>query len=203
MLALNRRGTSPIHRASAGWKLIALIALISAISITGANLVVSLVSFAAIFALFAVAFGDAKTFAKQLWSLKWLIAISLIPQLFFTTAAIAATITLRLTDIILLAALFTLTTKTADLIQAIERGLQPIARPLTRIGLHPQTISLIFAMTINAIPMILLFTKNVQEAQKARGQSPRIHLMAVPVLVASLKYADEFADSLTARGVSI
>jgi len=58
-------------------------------------------------------------------------------------------------------------------------------------------------MTINAVPMILKFAAQTREAQQARGAKPSIALMTVPLLVASLKYADDFAEALTARGVEV
>ena len=58
-------------------------------------------------------------------------------------------------------------------------------------------------MTINAVPMILKFAAQTREAQQARGAKPSITLMTVPLLVASLKYADDFAEALAARGVEV
>jgi biotin transport system permease protein len=58
-------------------------------------------------------------------------------------------------------------------------------------------------MTINAIPMITKFLAQTKEAQQARGVKPTPVLITVPLLVASLKYADEFAEALAARGVEV
>jgi biotin transport system permease protein len=104
----------------------------------------------------------------------------------------------------LLATLFSLTTKTRDLLDSIESVLgSQFFRPLTRLGLKPQTVSLTFAMTMNAIPMIMKFLNQTKEAQAARGVKPTPVRMTIPLLVASLKYADEFAEALTARGVEV
>jgi biotin transport system permease protein len=112
--------------------------------------------------------------------------------------------TVRLTDAVLLAALFSLTTKTRDLLDSIESGLgSKWCRPLTRLGLKPETVSLAFAMTMNAIPMIMKFLNQTKEAQAARGLKPTPVRMTIPLLVASLKYADEYAEALTARGVEV
>jgi biotin transport system permease protein len=200
MISLMWPGTSPLHRLAAGRKLLALIILISAISIFGSNPTVSLTALVAILGLFAIAFPTegAKLFAVQLWKLKYLVLIIVVPQLLIGTAwTTIASNALRLTDAILLATLFTLTTKNSDLTEGIERACQP----LKRIGIKPQTVSLTLAMAINAIPMLTKFAAQTREAQQARGVKPTPTLMAVPLLVASLKYADEFAEALTARGV--
>ena len=199
MTPLFGTNTSPLHRAAPGPKLLALIAIIAAVTwapLTGLALTA---------ALYALAFkGLAKLF-EQLWNLKLLIALITIPQLLFgTDLTTVLNATTRLTDAMLLATLFSLTTKTRDLIDSIESALhsKPL-RPLTRLGLKPETVSLAFAMTMNAIPMIMKFLNQTKEAQAARGLKPTPIRMTIPLLVASLKYSDEFAEALTARGVEV
>jgi biotin transport system permease protein len=188
--------------------LVALIILISAISIIGSNPIGAVAGFAVALGLYLVAFpkgpscteSGATLFAKQLWTLKWLLALVIIPQLVFGALwQIVLTNALRLTDALLIATLFTLTTKHEELMSVIERG----CKPLRRFGIKPETVSLTLAMTINAIPMIAKFLAQTKEAQQARGVKPNAVLLTVPLLVASLKYADEYAEALTARGVEV
>jgi biotin transport system permease protein len=199
MTALFGTNTSPLHRAAPGPKLLALIALIAAVTwapLTGLALTA---------ALYALAFKSQTKFFEQLWNLKLLIALITIPQLLFGTDLVTVlNATIRLTDAMLLATLFSLITKTRDLIDSIEGALQskPL-RPLTRLGLKPETVSLAIAMTMNAIPMIMKFLNQTKEAQAARGLKPTPIRMTIPLLVASLKYSDEFAEALTARGVEV
>jgi biotin transport system permease protein len=202
---------SLIHRASAGPKLLALILLIAAISIDLPFIDATIkpwipaLALALTAALYAVAFSGLGKFFEQLWNLKLLIILVTIPQLLFgTPVSVVFGATLRLTDAMLLAVLFSLTTKTRDLLDSIERALgSKLFRPLTRLGLKPETVGLAFAMTMNAIPMIMKFLNQTKEAQSARGLKPNSVRMTIPLLVASLKYADEFAEALTARGVEI
>ena len=199
MTPLFGTNTSPLHRAAPGPKLLALIALIAAVTwapLTGLALTA---------ALYALAFKGLTKFFEQLWNLKLLIALITIPQLLFgTDLTTVLNATTRLTDAMLLATLFSLTTKTRDLIDSIESALhsKPL-RPLTRLGLKPETVTLAFAMTMNAIPMIMKFLNQTKEAQAARGLKPTPIRMTIPLLVASLKYSDEFAEALTARGVEV
>lgn len=199
MTTLFGSNTSPIHRAAPGPKLLALILLILAVSWS------PLAGLAVTAALFAFAFKNLTKFFKQLWALKLLIALITIPQLLLGTPwQTVFDSTLRITDAMLLATLFSLTTKTQALLDSIEGALnsKPL-RPLTRLGLKPETVSLAFAMTMNAIPMIMKFVGQIKEAQSARGLKPTPVRMTIPLLVASLKYSDEFAEALTARGVEV
>jgi biotin transport system permease protein len=202
MRALFRQGTSPLHRLTIGTKLLFLIAIITVLSIVATNPAAILLATAFTVTIYKIAFptDGVATLAKQIWALKWLILIIVIPQLIFGAAWLPVTTNaLRLTIAIALATLFTLTTKHEDLLASIEQAV----RPLKRIGIKPETVSLAITMTINAIPMILKFAAQTKEAQAARGAKPSITLMTVPLLVASLKYADEFAEALAARGVEV
>jgi biotin transport system permease protein len=206
-----RPSESVIHRTAPGPKLLALILLIAAISIdlpfTADAVKRWIPSFGLMLtaALYALAFPGVGKFLEQLWNLKILIALVTIPQLLFgTPLATVLTATVRLTDAMLLAALFSLTTKTRDLLDSIEGSLgSKWLSPLRRLGLKPATVSLAFAMTMNAIPMIMKFLNQTKEAQAARGLKPTPVRMTIPLLVASLKYADEYAEALSARGVEV
>lgn len=211
MILVKQPSASVIHRMAPGPKLLALILLIAAISIDlpfiddafkpwipAAGLLLTA-------ALYAVAFSDLGKFLAQVWAFKLLIALVTIPQLLFGTPLVnVLTATVRLTDAMLLAALFSLTTKTRDLLDSIEGALgSKWLSPLRRLGMKPATVSLAFAMTMNAIPMIMKFLNQTKEAQAARGVKPTPVRMTIPLLVASLKYADEYAEALSARGVEV
>jgi biotin transport system permease protein len=207
MVTLFRPGNSLLHRLPAGPKLLVLMILIAVISIVGSNPMGALAALLATAMLYSFAFAFAfaanagsALFLKQIWSLKWLLLLIVVPQLIFGASwQIVWANAVRLTAAILLATLFTFTTKNSELMLAIERTF----KPLERIGIKPETASLTLAMTINAIPMITKFLAQTKEAQQARGIKPTATLITVPLLVASLKYADEFAEALTARGVEI
>jgi biotin transport system permease protein len=192
-----------------GPKLLALVLLIAVISIqlpfAPIRPWVPAIALALTAALYTLAFRTPVKFFEQVWNLKYLIILITIPQLLFGTPwATVLSATVRLTDAMLLAALLSLTTKTRDLLDSIEAGLgSKWLRPIRRFGLKPATVSLAFAMTMNAIPMIMKFLNQTREAQSARGLKPTPVRMTIPLLVASLKYADEYAEALTARGVEV
>jgi biotin transport system permease protein len=211
MTSLKRSNSYPLHRLSPGPKLAALVLLIAAFSVDlpfiddHFKLWIPTLAFALTATLYFAAFSGLTKFTEQLWNLKLLIVLITIPQLLFGSSLInVLNATIRLTDAMLLAALFSLTTKTKDLLDSIEATLGSTwLRPITRLGLKPETVALAFAMTMNAIPMMLKFLNQTKEAQAARGLKPTPVRMTIPLLVASLKYADEYAEALTARGVEI
>jgi len=203
MVTLFRPGNSLLHRLPAGPKLLVLMILIAVISIVGSSPLGALAALLATAMLYSFAFAagaGSALFLKQIWSLKWLLLLIVVPQLIFGASwLIVWANAVRLTAAILLATLFTFTTKNSELMLAIERTF----KPLGRFGIKPETASLTLAMTINAIPMITKFLAQTKEAQQARGVKPTATHITVPLLVASLKYADEFAEALAARGVEI
>jgi biotin transport system permease protein len=202
MRALFRPGSSTLHLLPVGLKLLILIAFIGVIQVVATNPASVMAALAVTTALYKVAFplDGVTAMAKQIWSLKWLILMLVIPQLIFGAAWLPVTTNaIRLTTAIALATLFTLTTESEAMQASIERAV----RPLKRFGIKPENVSLTIAMTINAVPMILKFAAQTREAQQARGAKASIALMTVPLLVASLKYADDFAEALTARGVEV
>jgi biotin transport system permease protein len=103
----------------------------------------------------------------------------------------------RVVAVILLANLVTLTTRTDDLVDAIERALAP----LRHLRVNPGRVALMLSMTITTIPVIAGYAAQIREAQRARGVPVAPLAFVVPLLVMALKHADDLADALTARGV--
>ncbi len=196
MIALYVPGRSVIHRAPAWLKLLALIVLALAISLYPHTLLSAAIAFVAVAALFAIAGLGIRTYLRQLWLARWVALLVAVTQLIFLTPADAVINTLRVVAIVLLAALLTLTTRSEDLLDALERGL----RPLARIGVDPRRVSLTLSLTISMIPVVASIAAQVRDAQRARGVRLGFRIV-VPILVIALRHADAVADALTARGV--
>jgi biotin transport system permease protein len=196
MIALYRAGTSVIHRLPAGPKLIALMLLAVAITIF-ANTAWSIAGAGVLVVIGYLAAGlGVIEILRQLLALRWLIAITLVTQILFLSLSVAAANTGRVVTVVMLATLVTLTTRTSDLLDAVERGLGPFRR----IGVDPARVGLLLSMTITAIPAIAGFAATIRDAQRARGATPHLHILVMPLLVMSLKHADDLADALIARG---
>ncbi|HLP22801.1 MAG TPA: energy-coupling factor transporter transmembrane component T [Microbacteriaceae bacterium] len=96
-----------------------------------------------------------------------------------------------------LAALVTVTTPTTALVDAVSRAARPI------IGARrADTLGLMVSLVIRTIPVLSGFVHEVNDARKARGQERSLRAFAVPVVVRSLRAANELGDALAARGVA-
>lgn len=110
----------------------------------------------------------------------------------------AATVLLRLTSLMLLAAAVTAATGIGDFIDEITLA----ARPLERIGLvKAADIGLSIGLVIRFVPEILDRYRAIKDAHHARGLKPRILTLAVPLIILTLKNADEIAAAIDARGI--
>lgn len=109
----------------------------------------------------------------------------------------AAEILLRVAALMAFALAVTLTTRTSDLIQVCERALYP----LDRLGwIDAGRVALALALTLRFIPEIWRNYQDIREAQAARGLSRNALALTVPLLVRTLKRADEVGDAIDARG---
>ena len=126
-----------------------------------------------------------------------LLVFLLITQLIFNEPEVAATVIARLTTIILAAQLFTRTTRIKHLIATVER----LTTPLKPLGVNPYKVALAVALMLSALGQIVGFIRQVRDAQRARGVRLAPWSWVVPVLVLSLKHADDVADALVVRGL--
>ena len=187
-------GHSPVHRARALHKILALLALGSGLFLLpgpgwalGAGL--------AVLGLYRLAGVGAATAAAQLRPAAWVLAVLFVVQLVGPGPVPALTSVLRFSVLILAAALVTLTTPTPALIDGLEQGLRRLGPrvPARRIGLA-------VALCLRFIPAIQTGVGEAREAQQARGGRARAPGLAVPSIIRTLKLADAVAEAVYARG---
>ncbi|MGW9159566.1 MULTISPECIES: energy-coupling factor transporter transmembrane component T [unclassified Microbacterium] len=196
MIALYRPGSSILHRAPAGLKLAALAVgalLLSLYPHDAASIALSLLGVLAIYGLGAM---PIRVPLLEVWRLRWLILVLALALVIFVSPLAAWISTGRVVAILLLASLLTLTTRMADLVAVMQR----IVRPLRRFGLDPAAVALTISLTITTIPVIAGFADRVRDAARARGVRLGVRGV-VPLLVLSLRHADEVGDALAARGL--
>lgn len=196
MIALYIPGRSLLHRAPAALKLVLLIVGALVISLYPHDIWSVCITFGVVVALFLVAGLGFRVLVRQLWLTRWIVVLIAVSQLVFLTPTDAFVNTVRVVSIVLLAALLTLTTRSEDLLVALERGLGP----LRHLGVDPRRVSLTLSLAISMIPVVAGITARVRDAQRARGVRLGFRIV-VPILVISLRHADEVADALSARGV--
>ncbi|RLP76120.1 energy-coupling factor transporter transmembrane protein EcfT [Mycetocola tolaasinivorans] len=197
MISLYRPGNSPLHRLPAGRKLLLIGALILAISIYPHTLWTLGASAAIVVAAFLIAGQGLRGLWRQTRVVLPLIVFTAVFQLIFLPWMSATITTVRILLVILLAALISLTTQTSAMLDAIERALTP----LSRIGVRADRIALLLALTITVIPVIISFARDIITAHRARGVRPGPRTFVVPLLVQTMRFADELGEALNARGV--
>jgi biotin transport system permease protein len=195
VITLYRPGTSILHRAPAGVKIIVLAILALAISLLVRDLSSLALAAALTVGAYLLAGLGVTGLAAQVVAIRWIIVTMLGTQLLFLSAHLAALNTGRVVIVIVLVSLLSLTTLTVDLLDATERACQP----LRRIGVDPAQVALLLAMTVTTIPVIAGFASTIRDAQRARGVPLRLQLLVVPLLIMSLRHADDLADAVAAR----
>ena len=191
---LFRPGSSPLHRAPAGAKLLALGGL-GTLLFALPSLWLAGLALLFVLAGYSLARLPAALVLSQLRPALWILAILFLAQLWLASLGDAALLVLRFCALILAAGLVTLTTRTADMVAVIERGLSPLAR----LGLDVEKTSLALSLAIRFIPAVATVLEEVREAQAARGGAQSAVNLAVPVILRLLKMADQVAEALDAR----
>lgn len=126
------------------------------------------------------------------------IAIVGLLHLLLTSAEEAMVTVLRLSTLMLLGAAVTATTTVSAFIETITKA----AAPLERIGLAKASdIGLSVGLVVRFVPEILSRYEAIREAHRARGIRPKITTMLGPLIIATLKDADNIAEAIDARGI--
>jgi biotin transport system permease protein len=197
VITLYRPGNGWLHRMPAGPKAAAVLVVVLAISVLPTSWWSAGAAAAVVVIGYLASQLGIRELGRQVTTVRWVIVITLVSQLFFLGTEAAIANTARVIATLLLAALLVSTTRVADLLDAFERGL----KPFRRVGIDPARAALMLAVAINTIPVLARLAGTVREAQRARGGRSGPITLVVPFLVVALKHADELGEALTARGV--
>ncbi|PPK96157.1 biotin transport system permease protein [Kineococcus xinjiangensis] len=196
LTSVYRPGTSPLHRARAGTKLLALAVGASALAwqrSVPAVAVGALVVAAAV----AVAGMPARWVWEQLRPLRWVLLLVAGFQVLTQDWRLALVVCATLALAVLAAALVTATTRMQELLDVLQRLLQP----LRRVGVDPDRVALLLALTLRAVPVLQGLIAEVGDARRARGCERSLRALLVPLLIRTLRHADNLGEALAARGV--
>lgn len=195
MIGLYLPGTSALHRAPAGVKLLALAA-----AVAGASMLTEVwqlgVALLAVLCLYRAARIPWPTAAAQLRPFLWVLAVVLGVQLLFSGWVHALLAAGGLIVGVGLASLLTLTTTVSSILDVCQR----VLRPLQRFGVDPDRVGLLLALTVRCLPLAAEIVHSVTTAQKARGTQTSVFALAAPTVVRALRTADALGESLIARG---
>ena len=197
MLTLYRPGDGLLHRMPAGPKMLLLAVVAVGLAALPTAAWVAAVCAAAVLLAYVVSGIGVRELGRQVWGLRWILAITVIGQLVFLGPEPALANTARVAAALLVAALLPLTTRVDDMLDALERGLGP----LRRIGVDAERAALLLAVTITTITVLARLAAEVREAQRARGTRPSLRAGIIPFVVLSLRHADQLGEALAARGV--
>lgn len=197
MISLYRPGNGILHRMQARPKLALLTVAALLLSLLRPGIPGTVLALVLVSVVYPIASLPLRALAEAWWRLRWLILVLGGALWLFASATEAVVSTGRVMALLLLAELVTRTTRMGDLLEVFRS----IARPLRRMGVDPDAVALTLSLTIAMIPVIAGFAVQVRDAQRARGVrlGPRAVL---PLLVLTLKHADDVGDALAARGLA-
>lgn len=197
MISLYRPGDGFLHRLPAGAKLLGLAVAALVVSLLPLGMIGTAVLLLVVSALYPLSRLGWRLLGGAWWRLKWLIVVLGGALWIFVGPSDAVQNTGRVVALILLAELVTRTTRMGDLLEVLQAAL----RPLRFIGVDPAMAALAISLTIAMIPVLVGFAQQVRDAQRARGVrlGPRV---ALPLLVLTMKHADDVGDALAARGLA-
>lgn len=115
-------------------------------------------------------------------------------------------ISLRLSLLVLMSSLLTLTTSPIDLTEGLERLLGPFGR----VGVPVHDIALMMSIALRFIPTLMEETDKIIKAQTARGanftsgslvrRAKSLIPIAIPLFISAFRRAEELALAMEARG---
>lgn len=195
-LGLYHPGTSVLHRAPAGLKLLVMVAAGVGSVFLGRPWQVAL-ALLAISAGYAVARVPWRTALAQVRPLVWVAGVAAVFHVVVNGWERAFVVVGLLVALVSLASLVTLTTRTTDMVDAVVGTV----RPLRLVGVDPDRVGLVIALGVRAVPVVVALAGQVRDAQRARGLTASPRAFAVPLIVRSLRHADAMGEALAARGL--
>lgn len=194
-LGVYRPGSSAVHRTAAGVKLFLLLVagggsfLIDRPWQVAAALVV-------VSGLYLLARFPLAVMVRQARPLLWLLAVVAVVHGVVDGWRGAVVVVGVVLALVLSAALVTLTSTTTALVDALVA----VLRPARRLGVDPDRVALLLTLSMRSVPVVAALASEVRDAQRARGLTWSIRAFAVPLIVRSLRHADQLGEALAARG---
>ena len=190
-------GDSRLHRLPAGPKLLLVLLVSLAVFLTRSPPVLGAGAIAAL-GLYASTGIGARAGWIRLRPVLLTIAVVALATVLLGSAEEGIVALLRLTTLMLVAAAVTATTTVGAFIDVVSRA----ARPLERLGLvRADDIGLAVGLVIRFVPEVLSRYDVLKQSHRARGLRLRPTTVLVPLMIQTLKAADEIAAAIDARGI--
>lgn len=189
-------GTSPVHRAPAGAKLLALV-IGSTLAVTWRSVATAAVGALLVGCGYGVARIGPRVALGQIAPLRWVLPALGLLHAWSSGWVPALVLVALLAEVVLAASLVTLTTTTSSLVDALVA----VLRPLRGLGVDPDRVALALSLAIRSIPVLAGMTQEVRQAQRARGCERSVRAFIAPVTIRTMRYADRVGEALSARGL--
>ncbi len=195
-LGLYQPGTSWLHRAPAWTKLLALFMIGAASVVIQGTWWWVLATFAVVGVVYLSAGLGLGLMWHQIRPMMLLMIVIAAMTWITATWQKAVAVPGMILVLVAVASLVTLTTRTTDLVDVLVR----LFGALRRFGVDPERVGLILLLGIRVVPLVYELSREISEAQTARGAVRDIRAFAVPLIVRALRDADAMGEALVARG---
>ncbi len=197
LTSLYVEGSGPLHRISAGRKLAGLAIAGAGLFLVRAPLLLGLALLIAV-GLYLTAGLPVGQALRRLVPTLVSVALLMVFNLVFLSPSEVGILTLRILALVFAAAAVTATTPLPDMMEAISRFL----RPLERIGLlRAGDAGLVVGLCLRFVPEIVTRYRALTEAHRARGLKVRPLTLLGPLIILTLRQADDIAAAIDARGL--
>lgn len=189
-------GDSFLHRARPGVKLLGMLVLTTVLVVRPTLPVLGVAAAALVLVTLAAGLG-VRTVVALVWPMRWIVLLLTPLQVWSVGWERAVLVVGGLVVAVAAAGLVTVTTRVADMMDAIVAAL----RPFERVGVDAERVGLAMALTIRSIPVVARTLTECGEARRARGLERSPRALLVPFVVRTVRHAERTGDALVARGV--
>ncbi|MEZ0491152.1 CbiQ family ECF transporter T component [Kineococcus sp. TBRC 1896] len=203
LLGTAEPGTSVLHRAGPGAKLLALVAvgtLVGLVRTLGAPPTAAVWLAVLLAGCVVLARGcrlRRGLLRGQVRRAAWVLVALVVVQTWLQGPWEAAVVVGGLLTCLWSATLVTATTPVPDLLDTVVRAL----RPLRRFGVDPERAGLAFSLTLTSVPVVGRLLAESREAAAARGLGASPRALLVPTVVRAVAHAEQVGEALAARGL--
>lgn len=196
LLGIYRPGTTPLHKASAGLKSLLLIVAV-VVTMLVSDPVSSVGIMCAALLLLVSTAPPAKPTMRAMAAIMVIAVLTVTFQLWRGEVDRAIDVASDLTTVAALALAISCSTPMESMLDLVSR----IVRPFGRI-LPPETIGLMFALTLRAIPEAARIFIEARTAARARGLERDPRAVLIPGATRTVGFALQLGQALHARGIA-
>ncbi|WP_430866910.1 CbiQ family ECF transporter T component [Demequina aurantiaca] len=196
LLGIYRPGTTPLHNASAGLKSLLLL-LTVVVTMMVSDPVTSVGIMCACLLLLVSTAPPAKPTLRAMGAIMVIALLTVSFQLWRGEVDRAIDVAADLTSIAALALAISCSTPMEEMLDLVSR----LVRPFGRI-LPPETIGLMFALTLRAIPEAARIFIESRTAARARGLDRDPRAVLIPAATRTVGFAMQLGQALHARGIA-